>query len=157
MMAAVEKIFPQTRLFGSYFHLREAVEYQVKVRGIQKTTNDYVELRWAIDCFLALCFVPIEFLEDVVKSFITNLFSKTLPLEESVQEFFAHLLCTYLSEFETGREIQAQGPTFKVTIWNCVENLMKDIPITNYGMYSAYDVQQFCRQNVYRTIEALKR
>ena len=155
MMAAANEVMPDTSLFGCYFHLRQAVERQIQMKGIKTRVNQNADLRFAINCFYALCFVPIGFCADVVKNYISPLYSKTLPLEPLVQNFFLYICSTYLSEFNIGRK-KRNPVTFKAEVWNCVANLMNNIPITNNGaesFNSAYNLQSLARQNIYLTIK----
>ena len=158
MMAAIKDTIPDSKIFGCYFHLRQAVERQVQIKGIKKRASENESLRYAIDCFFVLCFIPIGFLEEVLKVFLFPLFDKTLPLEPLVQGFFLYLSSTYLSEFKLKRKVRKQTTTFSADTWNCVKNMMDGSPITNNGaegFNSAYNMQQTTRPTVYTTIKGL--
>ena len=100
MIGAAKTKMINTRLSGCYFHLRQAVERQTQIKGIKKRSNENPDLRLAINKFYALCFIPVEYLEEVVKNYIKPMFDKTLPQEAKVQTFFTYLCSTYLHEIK---------------------------------------------------------
>ena len=91
MIGAAKTTMENTRLSGCYFHLRQAVEWQTQIKGIKKRSNENPDLRLAINKFYEFCFIPIGFLEDVVKNYIKPMFDKTLHQEAKVQNFFTYL------------------------------------------------------------------
>jgi hypothetical protein len=91
-MNALTISYPNARITGCYFHLRQSVVRKVTELGLKVDYENNNEVRGYVRCLSALAFVPPE---DVVEAF--ELLAETMPANiEHMDELTSFFELTYI-------------------------------------------------------------
>merc|ERR1740128_303535 len=122
-----------------YFHLKQSLLRQLKVRRIFNTFNKSTRFQEAVRDFLSLSFLKPEDALDAAQSHVLPQFqfvgdAPEIEDEEGakVEVFFKYLHRTYLRECWLGRG-KLSGGAFKIEHWSNYAQLVEERSLTNNG------------------------
>lgn len=120
---SIQTCFPNTTMFGCFFHFGQCLWRKVQSLGLQTWYNNPSNAL-IIKSIQALSFVPIAEVRDCFNEYVSHLDSET---DEVLSEFLVYFETTWIGILQNGR---MRRPTYDPKLWNVRERLLDGIPRT---------------------------
>ena len=149
--AALIEAFPQTRIYGCYFHLGQSLWRKIQENGLQRLYVQYENVRMALKMLLALAFLPVNEVSDAFDELVADYPPEVLPLVNYFEE-------NYVGRRD--RRGDRRQPLFPVDMWSVKARQDAGLPQTNNQLESWHNAFQgsteISKPSIFRFIEALR-
>ena len=116
---ALKLIFPDTKINGCFFHLKQSLFRKIQALGHQKEYSKSLEFANKCKMIAALAFVPVG---EVEKTF------QSLKQELSEDARFTELLKYFQVNYIGNESIKSK---FEIVLWNVTQQISQELPKTN--------------------------
>ena len=139
--------YKQAVISGCLFHQRQAIDRQVKFKGLGSLYNQEATFQEAVQLFYSLAYVPEEDVEDCFYDVVMEFFENNIDdwderygVRQNVEEFGVYLELSYIAK--KPRRGKKQPALFPISTWN------------KFAIYSGHQEEQ--RQEVPATNNAVE-
>ncbi|XP_042210753.1 uncharacterized protein LOC121858377 [Homarus americanus] len=115
--------FPNTNIFGCFFHYGQCLWRQIQGLGLQTWYND-PRKALIVKSVQALAFVPVSDVTESFNEFVSALDDET---DELLSEFLGYFEATWIGVVQRGRR---RRPAFELRLWNILERNTQGLPRT---------------------------
>ncbi|XP_076820927.1 uncharacterized protein LOC143466174 [Clavelina lepadiformis] len=150
--AALIEAFPQTHIYGCYFHLGQSLWRKIQENGLQRLNVQDDNIRMALKMLLALAFLPVDEVSDAFDELVADYPAEVMPLVNYFEDNYVG---------RRNRRGDRRQPLFPVHMWSVKARQDAGLPRTNNQLESWHNAFQGSTEthhpSIFRFIEALRR
>ncbi|XP_076808608.1 uncharacterized protein LOC143451766 [Clavelina lepadiformis] len=150
--AALIEAFPQTHIYGCYFHLGQSLWRKIQENGLQRLYVQDDNIRMALKMLLALAFLPVDEVSDAFDELVADYPAEVIPLVNYFEDNYVG---------RRNRRGDRRQPLFPVHMWSVRARQDAGLPRTNNQLESWHNAFQGSTEthhpSIFRFIEALRR
>ncbi|XP_042223201.1 uncharacterized protein LOC121867341 [Homarus americanus] len=124
---SITTCFPNTKIFGCFFHFGQCLWRQTQGLGLLTWYND-PRNALIVKSVQALVFVPVS---DVAESFNESVSALDDETYEFLSEFLGYFEATWIGVVQRGRR---RRPAFELRLWNILERNTQGLPRTTNSL-----------------------
>lgn len=134
----IRERYRDTQILGCLFHQRQAIERQIRFKGLGSLYNNSPTFQEAVALFYALTYVPVDDIEEVFYDYVMEFYERNVDMwdydfgvRQNLEEFALYLERTYIAKKTMTRgQFRVSPPLFPIPIWN------------KYDIYASMDNEQ---------------
>lgn len=150
--AALIEAFPQTHIYGCYFHFGQSLWRKIQENGLQQLYVQEENVRMALKMLLALAFLPVDEVSDAFDELVADYPPELMPFVNYFEDNYVG---------RRNRRGDRRHPLFPIHMWSVKARQDAGLPRTNNQLESWHKAFQGSAEihhpSIFRFIEALRR
>ena len=160
---AVKNVFPESDVFGCFFHLCQSIYRHIQGNGLQSIYATDATFAQYMRCLAALAFVPPEHVYDHFQSLKKMEFFQTklngqLAVDLGIQNLLQYVEKTWIGHYHRNRFV---APLFPINLWNMYHLTLHGFPRTNNSVEAWHNAIMgffgIYHPNIFKFIDGIKK